>query len=89
MIMNYPEYNNTVSRLRFPKSSIADASAGHDVLWPADCVSDDIELSRQLEYTPASEPTQVSSERPPIRMPQSEPVRQLDRNCPEFFSLKS
>ena len=89
MIMNYPEYNNVVSRLRFPKLSIADASARHDVLWPADCVSDDIELSRQLEYTPASEPTQESSERLPIRMPQNEPVRLSDKKCQEFFSLRS
>ena len=89
MIMNYPENNKVGSRLRFPSLSIADASAEHDIPWPADCVSDDIELSRQLEYTLASEPTQESSEPLPIRMPQSEPVRPSDRKCPEFFSLRS
>ena len=89
MIMNYPEYNNVVSRLLFPKLAIADASAEHDVLWPADCASDSIELSRQLEHTPAFEPTPESPERPPIPMLQSEPVRQSGRNCLQFFSLSS
>jgi len=62
MIMNYPEYNNVVSRLRFPKLSIADAFAEHDVLWPADCVFDGTKLSRRLAGKTVSEPTAESPE---------------------------
>ena len=90
MVMNYPEYNNVISRLRYPKLAISAAFAGHDVLGPADCVFDGIGLSRMLDNKPVSEPTAESSERPPTQMPHSEPVRLSDTNClRSFFSLRS
>jgi hypothetical protein len=48
MIINYPEYNNVISQLRCLKLAIADAFAGHDVLWPADCVFDNTELTQEV-----------------------------------------
>ena len=89
MIMNYPEYNNVTSRLRYPELAISAAFAGHDVLEPADCVFVGIGLSRRLDNKPVSEPKAESSERPPTQMPHSEPARLSDTNCVEFFSLRS
>ena len=88
MIMNYPEYNNATSRLRCPGIAVVAAFAGHDVLWPADCVFDDIGLSRLLENKPVAEPTVESSERLPTLRLRSELVRRSDINCLEFFSLR-
>ena len=45
MITNYPEYNNATSRLGCPGLAVVAAFTGRDVLWPADCPSDDIGLS--------------------------------------------
>jgi hypothetical protein len=50
MVMNYPEYSNAVSRIRFPKLSIADASAGHNVLWPAELISIAISAGNYNNY---------------------------------------
>ena len=88
MIMNYPEYNNVISRLRCPGIAVVSAFAGRDVLWPADCVFDGIESSRRLDNKPVSEPTVGNFERLPTPMPRSEPVRRSNRNSPEFFSLR-
>ncbi len=88
MIMNYPEYNNTTSRLRYPGLAVVAAFAGHDVLWPADRVSGGIGLSRLLEHKPVSEPMAQSSERLPTPRLRSELVRRSDTDSPEFFSLR-
>ncbi len=88
MIMNYPEYNNVISRLRYPGIAVVAAFAGRDVLWPADCVVDGIGLSRLPDNKPVFEPTVESSERLPTSRLRSEPVRRSDINCLEFFSLR-
>jgi len=88
MIMNYPEHNNVTSRLRYPGLAVVAAFAGHDVLWPADCVSDGIGLSRLLDHKPVSEPTAESSERLPTLRLHSEPVPRSNTDSPEFFSLR-
>ena len=89
MIMNYPEHNNVTSRLRYRGIAVVAAFAGHDVLWPADCVFDGIGLSRMLDNKPVSEPMAQSSEKLPTSMPRNESVRRLDINGPQFFSLRS
>ena len=88
MIMNYPEYNNAISRLRYPGIAGVAAFAGRDVLWPADCVFDGTGLSRLLEHKPVFEPTVESFERLPTPRLPSEPARRSNRNSPEFFSLR-
>ena len=88
MIMNYPEYNNAISRPLHPGLAVVAAFAGHDVLWPADCVFDGIGLSRLLEHKPFSEPTADSFERLPIARLHSEPVPRSNTNSLEFFSLR-
>ena len=88
MIMNYPEHSNVISRLRYPGLAGVAAVAGHDVFWPADCVSGGIGLSRLLDNKSVSEPTAENSERLPTPTRHSEPVRRSNRNSPEFFSLR-
>ena len=87
--MNYPEYNNVVSRLRFPKLSIAAAFAGHDVFLPADCVFDGIGLPPMPGNKPVFEPIAESPERPPIPTRHGESARRSDTSRPEFFFLRS
>ena len=89
MIMNYPEYNNAISRLRYPRLAVGAAFDGHDVLWPADCVFGGIGLSPLLDHKLVSEPMVESPERLPIAMRHNEPARRSDTNFREFFSLRS
>ena len=89
MIMNYPEYNNVISRLGYPNFVISAAFVGHDVLSPADCVFDSIGLSPKPDSKPVSELMARSFEQLPIPMPRNEPARQSDTNTVEFFFLRS
>ena len=88
MIMNYPEYNNVISRLGYPRFATSAAFAGHDVLSLADCVFDGIGLSPMPDNKPVSEPMAESFERLPIPMPRNESARRSDTNSVEFFSLR-
>ncbi len=88
MIMNYPEYNNVISRPGYPGLATSAAFAGHDVLSPADCVFDSIGLSPMPGNKPVSEPMVDSFEQLPIPMPRNEPARRSDTNSVEFFSLR-
>ena len=89
MIMNYPEYNNVISRLGYPRFATSAAFAGHDVLSLADCVFDSIGLSPMPDSKPVSGLMEENFEQLPIPMPRNQPARRSDTNPVEFFFLSS
>ena len=86
--MNYPEYNNVISRLGYPRFAISAAFGGNDVLLLADCVFDGIGLSPMPDNKPVSELMAENSGQLPISMLHNEPARRSDINSVEFFSLR-
>ena len=89
MIMNYPEYNNVISRPECPRHATSAAFAGHDVLLPADCVFDSIGLSPMPDSKTVSDPMAESLGLLPTPMLRNEPARRSDKNPVEFFFLRS
>ena len=88
MIMNYPEYNNVTFRFEYPFFSTSVVFEGHENLWLADCVSDDIGLSRMLDNKPFVEPKAEIPARQPRLMRRCEPARPSGTNSEAFFSLR-